>query len=306
MSNLLIYKCETPLHVGAENSIGIIDMPIQREKHTGFPKIEASSIKGSFRNAFNKSIENSTSTNSLFGTENDVNAYSGSLIFSDARIFLFPVKSQKGLFAWITCPYVIERFKKDLEINNIKCSLCENNIEVNNNDEAIIFSKDSNIVNKDIKNSREFILLEQFKYKVEYREKNIIFDLIEKSIGIEAYIIEKLRNDVVIVSDDVFSYFVNMSTEINTRIKIGDDGVVEKGKLFTEEYVPAETIMYSFIDNSCEIYNQELNNKAEEKNIIRKQFDDYIKGLSYVQFGGNRTLGKGIVKVIKPQVNGEV
>ena len=48
--------------------------------------------------------------------------FAGAIGFSDGRILLFPVKSAKGVFAWVTCPYVIERFKKDLEAHNGKAN----------------------------------------------------------------------------------------------------------------------------------------------------------------------------------------
>jgi CRISPR-associated protein Cmr4 len=35
---------ETPLHAGSGMGVGIVDMPIQRERHTSFPKLEASGL----------------------------------------------------------------------------------------------------------------------------------------------------------------------------------------------------------------------------------------------------------------------
>ena len=43
---------ETPLHAGSGSDLGIVDLPIQREKHTDYPKIEASGLKGSIREIF--------------------------------------------------------------------------------------------------------------------------------------------------------------------------------------------------------------------------------------------------------------
>lgn len=43
---------ETPLHAGSGSDLGIVDLPIQRERHTQHPKIEASSLKGCLREAF--------------------------------------------------------------------------------------------------------------------------------------------------------------------------------------------------------------------------------------------------------------
>ena len=37
---------ETSLHAGSGSDLGIVDLPIQREKHTNYPKVEASGIKG--------------------------------------------------------------------------------------------------------------------------------------------------------------------------------------------------------------------------------------------------------------------
>ncbi|GIW50270.1 MAG: hypothetical protein KatS3mg080_0881 [Anoxybacillus sp.] len=39
----------TSVHAGSGSEIGLVDLPIQREKHTGFPKIESSSLKGALR-----------------------------------------------------------------------------------------------------------------------------------------------------------------------------------------------------------------------------------------------------------------
>ena len=47
----LFFICETPLHAGSGSDLGIVDLPIQREKHTGFPKVESSSLKGAIREA---------------------------------------------------------------------------------------------------------------------------------------------------------------------------------------------------------------------------------------------------------------
>ncbi|NLI12590.1 MAG: type III-B CRISPR module RAMP protein Cmr4, partial [Peptococcaceae bacterium] len=33
----LFFMCETSLHAGSGNDLGIVDLPIQRERHTSFP-----------------------------------------------------------------------------------------------------------------------------------------------------------------------------------------------------------------------------------------------------------------------------
>ena len=114
-------------HSGTGQELGIVDLPIQRERHTGFPKIEASGLKGSIREAFeennnevkigDKKIQvNDINTISLaFGPVTDI-THAGALGFTDARILLFPVKSMKGVFAYITCPQVLKRFEEEITI----------------------------------------------------------------------------------------------------------------------------------------------------------------------------------------------
>lgn len=321
MNNLILYKCETPLHVGSGTELGVVDMPIQREIHTGFPKVEASGIKGVYRNDFYNqySDENrkESMTNILFGPENDGSEYASSLEFTDARILLFPVKSARGIFAWVTCPFVINRFFNDLKIKKFEGISIEDikgikpsedtAIILNGNDEENENCK-SNIILDDNKNDTDkYILLEEFGYKVSWY-KNIFKSILKKMKSEdENYIIDKLKKDIVVVNDEAFSYFVNMSTEVNTRIKIGADGVVKDGALFTEEYVPEETIMYNFISIDSERVSKVMGAKLKGlkdleglmvKDIEKKFLDNYLKKLNYIQLGGNTTLGKGIVKLL--------
>jgi CRISPR-associated protein Cmr4 len=48
---MLFLYTETPLHAGSGTSLGIVDLPIQRERTTGYPMIQASGLKGCLRDA---------------------------------------------------------------------------------------------------------------------------------------------------------------------------------------------------------------------------------------------------------------
>lgn len=110
-------KTITPMHCGVGQDLGIVDMPIQRERHTKFPKIEASSLKGALRQDFEK--RNVDNVPILFGPE-DGNEYASSIGFTDARILFFPVKSVKGVFALITCPQVLLKLIDDFDLADIE------------------------------------------------------------------------------------------------------------------------------------------------------------------------------------------
>lgn len=58
----LFLICETPLHAGSGSDLGIVDLPIQRERHTGFPEIEGSSLKGALREAIEQKVNSKSFT----------------------------------------------------------------------------------------------------------------------------------------------------------------------------------------------------------------------------------------------------
>jgi CRISPR-associated protein Cmr4 len=98
---------------------------------------------------------------------------------------------------------------------------------------------------------------------------------------------------IVIISDDNFTHFVKNSTEVITRTKIDNiTGTVQNGALFTEEYLPSETVMYSLA-----IANQPFSKAIKDFNDVMGYFTDKFKENNIIQIGGNSTLGKGIVEI---------
>ena len=251
-------KAISPLHVGSGSDLGVVDLPIQRESHTGFPKIEASSLKGSIRSEFESlKEENIEKSKEIFGKDDQV----GKLGFSDARILFFPVKSVQGVFSYITCPMVLQRLKEDLELEKGKS--VKLNIPTSIDDErCMVFNENQNRINE-----KKNIVLEEYAFQV----SNSMLD--DSLLTIPQ--IDKSR--LVVVSDSNFAHFVKNSTEVITRIRLLN-GVADKesGGLFTEEYLPAETVMYALA----------LGDSTE------------VKEITMLQVGGNSTLGKGIVELI--------
>lgn len=263
---ILYLIAETPIHAGSGSELGIVDLPIQREKYTDYPKIEASGLKGCLREAFesaNKEIElngkkirpkdeliykkdgtekKTTYLSLVFGPEDEEISHASAIALTDAKILLFPVKSLRGIFAWVTCPLVLERFKKDLKIagrdlNNFSdLDTLENTIPEQTN--IVVDSK---------------VVLEEFTFEVkENKTTTKIAEFLAEQIfpNEDAYKFwkEKLKKDLVILSNDDFKHFVKTSTEIITRTKINSStGTVQHGALWTEEYLPQDSILYSIV-----------------------------------------------------------
>src|SRR5690625_157993 len=115
-SDIIFMYAETGVHVGGGDSVGAIDLAIAREKYTDFPFIPSSGVKGAIRSFFDNSTKDKENIEVIFGPEINGSEHAGAAIFTDARILLFPVRSLKGVFTWITCPLVIERFNRVLRI----------------------------------------------------------------------------------------------------------------------------------------------------------------------------------------------
>ena len=126
-TTMLYLYVETPLHAGVGSGLSNIDLPIQRERTTQYPMIQGSGIKGKLRATIEADREQLPDAEKykmdiLFGpptteTKDSNNDHAGALIFGDARILLFPVRSLEGVFAYTTSYDVLNRFKRDIERN---------------------------------------------------------------------------------------------------------------------------------------------------------------------------------------------
>lgn len=311
---------ETPLHAGSGSDLGIVDLPIQREKHTDYPKIEASGLKGSIREIF-EATSDDKEIELVFGPE-EGNLHAGALGFTDARLLLFPVKSVKGIFAWVTCPAVLERLKQDLSICKPSIDFVDipdaNRIPSKSNptDEDNTNSSESNLIVKD-EGATKKIVLEEYTFSVMPNDAcNAVAEWIADNVlpaddPSYAYWQGKIKKDIVVLDNDDFRDFVTLSTEVIARTKIDNKtGTVATGALWYEEYLPTDSILYSlalttplFVDeNKKKGTRFETNSQVPAKNTgeaekVMDFFTDRSNGLpDIIQIGGNATVGKGIVR----------
>jgi CRISPR-associated protein Cmr4 len=341
-ANPLFLICETQLHAGSGDDLGIVDLPIQRERHTSFPKIEASSFKGAVREALEgklviketddtKAKENLVKINKIFGFDDGELAikqrfsatkhlkenfgedtqFAGCIAFTDARLLLFPVKSMKGVFAWITCPRVLRQWEKDMKLTERNESFSILYIPKNISDgDVYLTNKDSST-----KIGTSSVILEEYAFTIK-TEKDAYPKIGEKSLGDWLsenlfagenlpYWEEKIKKDILILSDNDFKDFVNLSTEVITRTKINNEtGTVQDGALFTEEFLPSESILYTLVLTAAE-FKKSGDGLTEQQ--VKDCFIEAIEAESVIQVGGNATLGKGIIrtKFLTPKEKGD-
>ena len=281
-TKILAIFTRTPLHVGAGNSVGAVDSPIQRERHTRIPIIPGSSLKGVLadlwsedyeKNSKDKSVRKENSESAwLFGNESDKNASSGALLIGEARVIAFPVRSAKNAFAWVTCPFALARYKRDMGTDsNFEVKQVPSENECYASDELVL--KEGKIV------------LEEYCFTV--KSIPTIPDCFKNAIEDDVW--KDIEKRFVIVSDEIFSYFCEHACEVVTRIKVDDEtGTAASGALFNQEQVPSETMLYAVISAQ--------DKKGLKASDALKKLDEKIKG-KVLQIGGDATIGLGYCSV---------
>ena len=308
-TTMLYLYVETPLHAGVGSGLSSIDLPIQRERTTQYPMIQGSGIKGKLRataeDAVGKNGVTKDDVDILFGPDTnrpgrgptpDASDYAGALIAGDARILLFPVRSLNGVFAYTTSCDVLNRFKRDFERGEKKAFDDTPLPDAPNPEKGNVLVTPKSVVKPDNEN---VLVLEEFSYETEEDDRvgKIADWLSTNALPVSngsSYWANKLRNSLVILSNDDFRDFALYATEVITRIRIKrETKTVEGGALWTEEHLPTDTLLYVPMYAANARKNGSNGMKAADVLLKAKEI---TANNSYLQLGGDETVGRGLVQ----------
>ncbi len=307
-SKILYLFTRTPLHVGAGASVGAIDQPIQRERHTGFPIIPASTLKGSFADHWNDSLHDEeadkdgkvkrvrvtkagaiTDSAWLFGSDNDKPAFAGALLFSEARVLAFPIRSAKGSYAWITCPLMLQRATRDGVITG--------DIPAEPKDDEAIFTAEGPLaLSVKVKGvDRTQVVLEEYTFTHNRPEPGGLAQDLGRLVDDELF--HSITDRLVILSNGMMSHFVSTTCEIAQHVRISDEtGTAEEGGLFNQENVPADTLFYSVLTaTKSRVPSGAMKDKPDTEALAA--FTDLVNTEQVFQFGGDASTGLGFCTV---------
>ena len=128
--------------------------------------------------------------------------------------------------------------------------------------------------------------LEEFRFTCAALRRDEFVDTLAEVADIDA---KQLTEQLVVINDDHFRYFCRAAIPVQTRIAIeSDTKVVKQGALWTEESLPAETVMYN-----CISFSNARNDLPHDAETIRDSFFTHLLQNTYLQVGGNATLGMG-------------
>ena len=311
-AGILFLYCETPVHAGAGMSLSIVDLPIQRERITGLPIIQASSLKGVLRAEIERLLqqrfkekgksekddekEAKATVQVLFGPEpkpGQASEYAGCVSLHDARLLLFPIRSLVGVFAWATCPLVLERFKREMIAAGFPVSWNVPTLAANSH-QALVTESSEIIV-------EATVVLEEFAFKAQpSAEAKSIAEWLVKNAFPQSEEYKPFRDWLpkrfVILPDDAFRDFTHLATEVIVRIRLKPETkTVDKGALWTEEHLPSETLLYAPIFVSKPLAPNANQLGLTDSNAVLQLLSNLQ--LHRLQIGGDETVGRGIVKV---------
>lgn len=224
----------TPCHAGSGASVGVVDLPIQRERHTNWPVIQASGMKGALRAHFDRFKNSITArpedeafskiTEIIFGSDTKDGDHAGSLSVGDVKILAFPMRSNVAPFVWITCPAVLKRLNRDLALTG-RNGLDLTTLQGVTTDQALwvngSFKQDDPILLEDMEVTPKGECL--------FGEVAVFFQEAER---------------LLVVHDEVFDYGVSNCTSVMAQIKIDQKtGTTANGSLRYQEELPADTLM---------------------------------------------------------------
>lgn len=295
---MLFLRARTPLHPGAGAAVGAVDLPVQREKHTGWPMIQSSAVKGVLRDYYRLHLmegglnsrvdaDKDPKLVSLFGpakTDDKNDQHAGAAGFTDARTLAFPLRSARGVFAWATCPAVVARLIDDLRLCGAVHSLTAPRIS--DSDQVILTAE----AEAALWVRANGLVLEDMLFTRKIEGQTSIAQALAAWIGRNLDTLGALepQKRLVILPDDAFSHAVKHCTEIITRIALDyDRKKVIDGALFSQELLPSETLLYSV----CLMEKPrggELKTPDEGMKALQDAF-----GACILQLGGDETTGKG-------------
>jgi len=293
-SRAVFYHCVSPVHMGSGTALGVVDNPIQRERHSQFPVFAGSGIKGALRHHLHSlGTADQAKLNAVFGPESHKNAelHAGAISFTDAQLLAFPVRSGRQAYAYLTCPLALATAQRALALAKVNCNWTIPSVE---DDHALTTSSSLGATS---------VALELFAFpSAESNDLKQIAQLLADHMpaGVEwDYFRKKLRSDLMLVSNTDFSYFVRNATSVEPHVSINNKtGAASDGLLFYTENLPPEAILLGLM-----LASQTRVRPSREPGApppFTMKADEVVQFATEalhgaIQFGGDATTGRGQV-----------
>lgn len=287
----------SPVHVGMGRGAGVIDLPVIREAVTNLPYLPGSGIKGVLRDACRDAGVDESTMIRMFGPEpkrparDDAPEGTGGLpdqdaagtaSFTDLRLLFLPVRTGKGLFAWVTCPYVLTRWALDAR----HAGGTANVTGISVGEDGILLAETAKeaLVTDGMVDLEDLCLTPEDDVPAEW--DTVVETVARGSLdpGFHGF----FTKHAGVVSDTAFGYLSRTATEIVARNRIEDDTkTVAEGALWWEEAVPSEAI-FSGLVVATRRHTEGITGLVD---ILHQAIEPVL------QIGGDASIGRGLVEL---------
>jgi CRISPR-associated protein Cmr4 len=293
VSGLLFLHAQTAIHPGSGTALGVVDLPVQRERHTQWPVIPGSSLKGVLRDCCRQRVagrrgkdDDDPDLMTAFGPPTNLaDRHAGALSLTDARILAFPVRSLRGVFAWVTCPAVLQRLERDLQLAGLPPLAVIPAFK--KDDQAACAAASPLLVDSDK------LVLEEFEF-TRVADAREVADWVADHAVTDPGTQERVKTHLAVLCDDDFTHFVRHATEVVARVGLDyERKTVKRGALFYQEFLPAETLFYAVVFASAS--RREGDSRPAPQVLAYLQQN--LERVGVIQIGGDETTGKGLCLV---------
>ena len=302
MSNTRLYWLHalSPTHAGIGRGVGYVDLPIDRDGVTGWPLIRGSSFKGvwaDYYRATKEAREENPTLKAAFGIADDNGASNaGALIPSDAKLVCLPVRSFRGTFAWCTSPLCLQLLRRTLDLANFK-GLPKAPADLPQTDARLVARHvvDGRGPSALVESDSKRIYLEDLDFAAQPCEvtSNWAKLLAGWVFPDDTAWQTEFQKRFVVVPNDSFDFLCETGTEIHTRVKIHPEKkIVADGALWTEESLPAESILSGIVQ--CD----RVFGRHGEEITASGLLDRFAKEPLKLQIGGKATVGRGQMRCV--------
>ena len=269
------------LHCGTGRSAGVVDLPIARARATQLPIVPGSSLRGVLRQHVTERAGDDAET--LFGSQ----PFAGALSIGDAHLLALPVRCLGGVVSFVTCPFILRRHERDLKRAGASPPAFPN---APGKGEARVTPASVNLVETVGKNDGKLVLEDLDLPACPDSSLEPWAQRIARAVH-PGY--DDAQSDVVarlsLVSDDVMSFLAETATDVRARIRLDPGtGTVDKGALWYEEHLPAETVLWGVY-----VLADSNNDERKADDLARAVPDDEL-----LQLGGNAGVGSGLVRFL--------
>ncbi|MBL3529333.1 MAG: type III-B CRISPR module RAMP protein Cmr4 [gamma proteobacterium endosymbiont of Lamellibrachia anaximandri] len=274
---------ETSLHAGMGQSTGVVDLPIQREGHNGWPCVFGSGVKGALRAKAAEETEQDEEKliELVFGPDtNNASEHAGSLSVGDARLLLMPIRSLTSSFKWVTCPEALARLKRDAERLGIEMPALPESVKTIQASQALVPERAGDL------------FLEEYLFESEISDLSAVIAVLTKLLTRDDAE-QALQERLVVISNDMFAHLCQHGTPVNAHIRLEENKTVATGALWYEETLPPDTLLYVPL-SAAPARRKEATQPAD---AMLGFVSTLFATKPWLQLGGNETVGMGWCRV---------